>query len=73
MDTETIRHGVGHATKSDEFPENFQGEGGPFSIPKFIMQILDPYIGGLTDVFGGKKCIIISEYEGGGQIINPIW
>ena len=48
-----MRHG--HATKSDEFPEKFQGEGGPFSIPKFIMQILDPYIGPFTDVFVRKK------------------
>ena len=31
--------GTGHATKSDEFSEKFQG-GGPFSIQKFILQIL---------------------------------
>ena len=36
--------GKGHATKSDEFSEKFQGGGGSFSIQRFILQILDLYI-----------------------------
>ena len=41
---------TGQATKTDEFSENFQfgiqgGGGGSFSIQKFMLQILDLYIG----------------------------
>ena len=47
--------GTGRATKTDEFSENFQRGrrkgGGSFSIQKFILQILDLYIGLFSDVF----------------------
>ena len=33
--------GTGPATKLDEFSEKFQGGGAPFSILKFILQILE--------------------------------
>ena len=42
--------GTGDATKTDEFLEKFQRRGS-FSIQKFMLQILDLYIGYFSDVF----------------------
>ena len=52
--------GKGGATKSDEFSEKFQRGGGSFSIQKFILQILDLYIG-LFRTFSEKNCTIILQ------------
>ena len=62
---------MGHAIKTDDddFSENFQREGGVFSIQKFILQILDLY--NFFWRFPKKKCNIIFKNEGGRS--KAIW
>ena len=50
-----VHKGTGQADKRDEFSESFQNGGGSFQIQKLVLQILDLYIGLLSDVFREKK------------------
>ena len=56
--------------KMDEFLEKFQGGEGPFSIQKFILQVLDLYIR-LFLTFSERNCnIIFRKWEGGSKTVS---